>query len=446
MPSAGAWSLKRRLLLGLLGVVVLVWLATALYTFFDAQHEIDELLDAHLAQSASLIVAQAGHELEELERAPATDRRARRVVFQIWERGSVLRLHSAEAPQSRLSPREDGYSNASIAGRSWRVFSTWDARRRFLVQIAERDETRREIAAGIAANLLLPLAAALPVLALFVWLSIGRALSPLQRLGREVGAREARDLRAIEAGDAPSEVIPLMRSLNALFERVAGLLEKERRFTADAAHELRTPLAGLKAQAQVALGAADDAARRHALGNVIAGCDRATRLVEQLLTLARLDPARPAGPVEPCDLAGPVRQVIADLAPSALARSIDIELQAGDGARVSGHPELIAVLARNLIDNAVRYSPSGTIVRVEVRATKDRARLAVTDEGPGVAPGERAKLGERFHRILGSGESGSGLGLSIVRRIAEMHAARLAFANGDANRGLRVTVEFPVLG
>jgi len=446
MPSAGTWSLKRRLLLGLLGVVVLVWLATALYTFFDAQHEIDELLDAHLAQSASLIVAQVGHELEELEHAPATDRRARRVVFQIWERGSVLRLHSAEAPQSRLSPREEGYSNASIAGRSWRVFSTWDARRRFLVQIAERDETRREIAAGIAANLLLPLAVALPVLALFVWLSIGRALSPLQRLGREVGAREAHDLRAIAAGDAPGEVIPLMRSLNALFERVARLLEKERRFTADAAHELRTPLAGLKAQAQVALGAADDAARRHALGNVIAGCDRATRLVEQLLTLARLDPTRAAGPAEPCELAGVTRQVIADLAPFALARSIDIELQATGAASVSGHPALIAVLARNLIDNAVRYSPRGTTVRVEVAATKDGARLAVTDEGPGVGPAERARLGERFYRILGSGESGSGLGLSIVRRIAEMHAACLAFANGDAGRGLRVTVEFPVPG
>lgn len=196
----------------------------------------------------------------------------------------------------------------------------------------------------------------------------------------------------------------------------------------------------------MALGAADDAARRHALGNVIAGCDRATRLVEQLLTLARLDPTRAAGPVEPCDLAGPVRQVIADLVPSALARSIDIELQAADAARVSGHPELIAVLARNLIDNAVRYSPRGTTVRVDVAATKDCVRLAVTDEGPGVAPGERAKLGERFHRILGSGESGSGLGLSIVRRIAELHAARLEFANGDAGRGLRVSVEFPVLG
>jgi two-component system sensor histidine kinase QseC len=443
MPSAGAWSLKRRLLFGLLGTVVLVWLATAVYTFFDAQHEIDELLDAHLAQSASLIVAQAGHELEELEHAPAADRRARRVVFQIWERGRVLRLHSAEAPQSRLSPREEGYSNASIAGRSWRVFSTWDARRRFLVQIAERDETRREIASGIAGNLLFPLLAALPVLALFIWVSIGRALQPLGRLGQQVERRKADELGALAAEAVPSEVVPLVRSLNALFERVGRLLENERRFTADAAHELRTPLAALKAQAQVARGAGDDAVRRHALDNVIAGCDRAARLVDQLLTLARLEPGHARQPAEPCELAGLARQAIAELAPASLARNVDIELRASGPAPMVGHPELIAVLMRNLVDNAVRYSSPGANVVVDVSQVPDAVRLAVTDEGPGVEPGERGKLGQRFFRILGTGQSGSGLGLSIVRRICEIHAAHLAFAEGNGGRGLRASVEFP---
>jgi two-component system sensor histidine kinase QseC len=443
MDSGRGYSLKQRLLVGVLAVVALVWLATAAYSYFDARHEINELLDAHLAQSASLIVAQVGHDLEEieLEHAPKTDKRARRVAFQIWERGSVLRLHSADAPSSRLSRREEGFSNAAIDGKSWRIFSTWDARHRFLVQIAERDETRREIAAGIATNLLLPLLFALPILALFVWLSIGRAVKPLNRLGQDVERRKADELRPFSPGRAPREVIPLVRSLNALFDRVARLIESERRFTADAAHELRTPLAALKTQAQVAKGASDDAARLHALDGVIEGCDRATRLVEQLLTLARLEP-HAALPSVKCELAGLAREVIADLAPFALTKNVDIELRRSEPVSVEGHPELLSVLLRNLVDNAVRYSTRGSSVKVDVVAGGKGTTIFVIDEGPGVAPEERARLGERFFRILGTGQTGSGLGLSIVRRIAEIHSARLRYEEGDNGKGLRVIVEF----
>ena len=444
MDSGRSYSLKQRLLLGVVAVVAAVWLATAAYSYFDARHEINEVLDAHLAQSASLIVAQVGHDLEEIdvEHAPKTDKRVRRVAFQIWERGTVLRLHSADAPSSRLSRREDGYSNATIDGKSWRVFSTWDARGRFLVQIAERDEARRDIAAGIATNLLLPLLFALPILALFVWLSIGRAVKPLDRLEQDVEQRQADDLRPFAPEGAPREVVPLVRSLNALFARVGRLIENERRFTADAAHELRTPLAALKTQAQVAKDAADDGARQHALDGVIEGCNRATRLVDQLLTLARLEPdtARPAGP---CELAGLAREVIAELAPFALARDVDIELRRSGTVSVEGQRELLSVLLRNLVDNAVRYSPHGSSVKVDVLSGAEGAAISVTDEGPGVAPDERARLGQRFYRVLGTGQSGSGLGLSIAQRIAEMHCARLRFEEGDNGQGLRVIVEFP---
>jgi two-component system sensor histidine kinase QseC len=444
MNSGASYSLKRRLLVGLLAVVVAVWLATAAYSYFDARHEINELLDAHLAQSASLIVAQVGHDLEEidLDHAPRTDKRARRVAFQVWERGTRLRLHSAGAPEHRLSRREQGYSNATIQGRSWRVFSTWDAERNYLVQIAERDEARREIAAGIATNLLLPLLAALPILALFVWLSIGRGLKPLKHLGMEVERRKADNLSAVAPEGAPREVAPLIHSLNALFGRVAHLLENERRFTADAAHELRTPLAALKTQAQVAKGAADDATRHHALDKVIEGCDRATRLVNQLLTLARLEPdaARPRGV---CDLAGLARAVIAELTPFALGRNVEIELQDSGSVSVEGHSDLLSVLLRNLVDNAVRYSPPGSSVRVDVDRTNGVANIVVRDEGPGIAPDERARIGQRFYRVLGSGQSGSGLGLSIARRIAEIHGAQLRFHDGNHGKGLQVVVEFP---
>ena len=438
------FSLRRRLLLALLGAITLVWLAAAAYTYFDARHEINELLDAHLAQSASLIVAQVGHELEEidLEHAPQLHKRSRSAVFQIWERGRTLRLHSANAPQERLSVREEGFSDAVIDGKRWRVFSGWDGERRFLVQVGERDGARREIAASIATNLLAPLLLALPALGLFAWFSIARALTPLRTLGRQVEQRKPDNLAALGVDDAPEEVAPLVRSLNALFDRVSRLIENERRFTADAAHELRTPLAALKTQAQVARGAAGDAERRRALDNVIAGCNRAHRLVEQLLTLARLEPDQVKAHREPCDLRMLAQQTIAELAPAALSRNVEIELAEGVPAAIDGYPGLIGILLRNLIDNAIRYSPGGTAVRVEAADADGAARLTVTDEGPGIAPEERARVGQRFHRILGSEESGSGLGLSIVYRIAEIHGATVELEAGPEGRGLRVTVRF----
>jgi two-component system sensor histidine kinase QseC len=227
-----------------------------------------------------------------------------------------------------------------------------------------------------------------------------------------------------------------------MFERVGRLIENERRFTADAAHELRTPLAALRAQAQVAKGAADDTARQHALDGVIEGCDRATRLVDQLLTLARLEPDTARSAVQ-CDLAGLAREVIAEVAPFAFAKQVDIELRRSDRVSIDAQRELLSVLLRNLVDNAVRYSPRGSNVKVDIVAAGKGAAISVTDEGPGVAANERARLGERFYRVLGTGQTGSGLGLSIVRRIAGLHCARLLFEEGDQGKGLRVIVEFP---
>jgi len=439
-----AYSLRRRLPLLLSAAIAVVWLATAVYSYFEARHEVDEVLDAHLAQSASLIVAQAGHELEEIdvEHAPQLHERGRRVAFQIWERGS-LRLHSSNAPETRLSPREEGFSRATLQGRSWRVFSTWDSQRRYLVQVAERDEARREIATGVAASLLVPLLVALPVLGFLIWLAIVRALRPLTALGRQVETREPGNLAALDAGDAPLEIVPLVRSLNALFARVASLIENERRFTADAAHELRTPLAALRAQAQVALGASDDAERRRALGNVIAGCDRATRLAEQMLTLARLEPGQVSDGKERCELGALARSAAADLAPAALLKDIELEVVAEHAVEIDAHPALLAILLRNLIDNAIRYSMRGGRVRVAVTESASVKCLEVSDEGHGIDAAERAKVGQRFYRVLGTGETGSGLGLSIVYRIAAIHGAAVTLGAGLGGKGLRVTVELP---
>lgn len=444
MADSRAPSLRQRLTITLLATVAAVWLATAAYTYFDARHEIDRLLDGHLAQSAALILAQAsGDELEEieLEHLPGMHERARRVAVQVWERGRELRLRSASAPSTRLSGEEEGFSTTRIDGRTWRVFSGWDAKRRVLVQVGERDEARREIATEIARNLLVPLLVALPLLGLFAWWNIGRAVSPLATLGREMENRKDDDLRPVEMAAAPSEVRPLVAGLNDLFARVERLLEGERRFTADAAHELRTPLAALKTQAQVAKGAGNDESRQRALDQVIAGCDRASRLVDQLLTLARLEAAGSAGLDAKCDLAALAAAAVADAAPNAVARGTEIEFSGEGSVTVAGDAGLLAILLRNLVDNAVRYGGSGGPVSVRVGVDEGRPVLEVRDRGSGVSEADLARLGERFHRVLGTGETGSGLGLSIVKRIATLHRATMEFAAREP--GLRAVVRFP---
>ena len=441
--SRAAPSLRGRLLLTLLGVVAVIWIATAIASYFDARHELDELLDAHLAQAASLLIAQAGDELDEIdEHAPQLHRYVRRVAFQLWERGEILRVHSANAPSVRLSRTDEGFSDARIDGERWRVFSGWDRSQRYLVQVGERADARGQIVATILKNALWPLALALPLLAILVWIVVDRAMRPLRTLSREVAQRAPGNLTSLALGDAPAEVAPLVAALDRLLARVQASIEGERRFTADAAHELRTPLAALRAQAQVARSAADAGERTHALDNVIAGCDRATHLIDQLLTLARLEPETARAERIDCDLRIVVADAIAQMAPAALARDIAIELEGDAMVRVRADARLLAILFRNLLDNAIRYSPSHTAVRVEVGARDRMPYASISDAGAGVPAEQRAELGRRFHRLSGaSGVAGSGLGLSIAKRIAELHGASLAFDDAPGG-GLAVTVSF----
>ena len=438
------YSIKRRLLLTLLATTLLAWGATLLLSYRDTLHELDELLDAHLAQSASLLIAQVGHEVDEIdmEHAPPLHRYERKVAFQIWEKGKWLLLHSASAPNEPLSVSDQGFSDSEIEGQKWRVFSTWDETRQFLVQVGERREARGELAATIAMHVLLPLLITLPVLGLLIWFSVARGLRPLQEISRQVAARRADNLAPLAVASTPDEILPLVDGLNNLFERVRASLDSERHFTADAAHELRTPLAAIRTQAQVARAASDHAERRHALDGVIAGCDRAAHLMDQLLTLARLEPEQTALH-EDCDLRALAIGVVAELAPSAVARHIDLQLVPGAAAHVAGVPALLAILLRNLIDNAIRYSPQHSVVQVEVTSAGNDVELSVLDQGPGISADEIERVWERFYRVLGSGADGSGLGMSIIKRIADLHGARVALSPGENGRGLRARVAIP---
>lgn len=437
-------SLRRRLLVALLTATLLVWAGTLLVSYRDTRHELNELLDAHLAQSTALLIAQLGHEPEEIdtEHASALHRYSRKVAFQVWERGDRLTLHSASAPDQPLSDRREGFSDSVIAGQGWRVFSAWDAGRRFLVQVGERREARDELNTTIAEHMLRPLLVALPLLGLLIWFGVGAGLRSLRALGGQVAQRRPENLAPLEVASAPLEVLPLVEELNRLFARVRTSLEGERRFTSDAAHELRTPLAAIRAQAQVARAAGGDAERDRALDKVLEGCDRSAHLVEQLLTLARLEPESTRAH-DRHDLRALAAAVVADLAPGAAERDIDIQL-AGDGAAPAPcEPALVSILMRNLIDNAVRYSPPHSRVRVALTPVDGGIELAVIDQGPGIPAAEQGLVWERFYRVLGTGETGSGLGLSIVKRIADLHGAAAAIAQGEDGQGLRVSVTFP---
>ncbi len=296
----------------------------------------------------------------------------------------------------------------------------------------------RQIALGVVAPLLL----GLPLLAAAIWIGVSRAVAPLARIAGEVHGREPDRLEPFATADAPREVLPLVESLNALFARLQRSFENERRFTGDAAHELRTPLAALRTQAEVALTTASDEKRGHALSQVIAGVERATRLVEGLLALARLD-AGVSRESQPVDLAALAREVVADVAKEARGREVVVSVGSAGPAVVRGDPPMLRALVRNLLDNAIRYAGEGGTVRISVLKRQGHVEACVEDSGPGVPPELRERIFDRFFRIESGRDEGSGLGLSIARRVIELHGGEIRAGESHELRGLEVTVTFP---
>ncbi len=429
-----------------LGVVTIVWLVTAVLTWLDVRHELDELLDGHLAQAAAILVVQQGQEMDadhDSVDAPSLHRYAPRVAFQVFHDGQ-LAMRSTNAPQAAMTGDDrnfgSGFETVQIDGTAWRVFSTYGAERDVHVYVGEEADSRSHILWAVLRSTLLPMAIALPLLALALWWAIHRSVAPMRRLGGMLARREPMALTPLAMDGAPSEIAPMVDALNSLFERIGSLLESERRFTADASHELRTPIAAIRTQAQVALGEADDALRRHALRNTLEGCDRAIRLVDQLLTLSRLE-ASAVPAMESIDLGNLVRRVVADLALKAISKGQALEFDCEAPCQIPGNETLLAVLVRNLVDNAVRYSPAQARITIALRQRDDgKTILQVEDSGAGLSDGDLKRLGERFFRVPGNDENGSGLGWSIVKRIAIVHRMQLHVARSKNLGGLSVTV------
>lgn len=438
-----SYSLRLRILFGILAAVTLAWTAVGIIAYREARHEAEELLDAHLAQSATLLFAFLGDEAHELDEHLPRHRYDKSVAFQIWEGGSQLLTHSAGAPEARLSTKSEGFSDSDVEGKTWRVFSTWDPDRRYLVQVADAARSRDKVSEEIAWHLLLPLLFGLPVLGLMLGGFIFVAFRPLEQLADSIAAQSAERLQPIALQRAPREIAPILERLNLLFERVTRAQEDERRFTADAAHELRTPLAVMQTHAEVANAASDETTRRQALDNLVSGSRRAARLLDQLLTLARLDAQAGLPETESCDLRALVIETVALLAPAAIDKGVDIEVEEGGEVVLDGAPLLLQVLIRNLVDNAISYTPGGGSVRIGLNASDGSACLRVNDSGPGIPEEKRSEAMARFRRLDHSAAEGHGLGLSIVARIAELHGANFRLEKSATLGGLAARVDFP---
>lgn len=444
---AEGWSLRGRVLARVLAAVTAGSLLVFVASYIHTHRQLDALLDAHLARTATLLKVQVHEELEHLEEPELDEPEppvlfAQPVVFQVWERGGRLLLRSDTAPALRLSAVETGFSDSTVDRIPWRVFGAWDERERVLIQVAEDHRERERFAAKMALSWLAPLLVGLPLLGLLIAWTVTRASRPLAVLAGDVSGRDERSLEPLQMPDAPRELRPLIERLNELLERVRRSLESERHFTADAAHEMRNPLAALRAQIEVARDTADEARRRHALEKGIEAADRLSRLVEQLLLLARIEHAPAAQRLEQSELSRLARAVLADLAPAALAQDVEIELEAPETATVYGEPALLESLVRNLVDNAIRHGGRGRTVWVTVRHEERSVTLCVTDQGEGLSEAELAHLGQRFFRGTAARGPGSGLGLAIVQQIAERCGATLRFARGPGGRGLVATVAF----
>jgi two-component system OmpR family sensor kinase len=437
-------SLRGRLLWFLLAAITMAAIAQALIAYRSALSDADQIFDYHMQQMAMSLRSSATltNKAADSVADPSNDD----LVVQVWtpDGAQVFRsLSRAALPQRAVL----GFSNVKANNTTYRIFSVQTSNQ--TVQVAQDMAVRQRMAGTLALRTVGPIAVMAPILMLVVWWVVSGSLAPVSRVKRQVAARQADDLSPVSENDLPDEVLPLVHELNLLFGRVRTAFEAQQHFVADAAHELRSPLAALKLQVLSLGRAQDEAARNVAIGRVTAGIERATRLVEQLLVLARQEGSVDQVKLEPVSLSDLLKRTLGDMAGLAQARQIDLGLHHADEAAVDGQPDALIILLRNLVDNAIKYTPAGGTVDLDLRRLPGvkggpgRVVLSVDDSGPGIPPEERERVFSRFYRVPGSEAGGSGLGLAIIKSIAERHGAVLTLDQSARLGGLKVRVDFP---
>ncbi|MCR8960394.1 ATP-binding protein [Variovorax sp. S2] len=440
MIRALTGSLRARLLWFLLAAIVLAAGAQAVVAYRTVLKEADDIFDYHMQQMA--LSLRAGLPPSAAVGGIGSGEQNFEFVVQVWTADGVRIFESAEQaalPQLAVL----GFADVRARGTTYRVFSMQTSG--LVIQVAQDMAARRNMAGALALRTIAPVALMAPLLMLIVWWVVSLSLAPVARVRTQVASRQADDLSAVSEEGLPDEVRPLVQELNLLFDRVRHAFDAQKHFVADAAHELRSPLAALKLQVQGLQRAPDASARDVAVSRLVAGIDRATRLVEQMLALARHEASMAAGAKpEPVDLAETARLAISDTVAAAQSRRIDIGIShADDAAVVNGQPEALRMLLRNLVDNAVKYTPEGGRVDVGIAAQGGGVELSVDDSGPGLPEQERERVLDRFYRSGEPQAPGSGLGLAIVKSVADLHGATVALSTSPGLGGLRVLVRFP---
>lgn len=434
-------SLRARLLLLLFVAIMLTAVAQALVAYRTARAEADDIFDYHMQQMAMSLRSGLPVNREEAASADPRDDEKVDFVVQVWT-ADGLRVFQSNRHAALPDRAVLGFSNLPVNGTTYRVFSMQSKSQ--TIQVAQDMAVRREMAGALALRTVAPIVVMAPLLMLVAWWVVSASLTPVSRVRRQVAERQVDDLTEVSEAGLPDEIRPLVHELNLLFGRVRQAFDAQKNFVGDAAHELRSPLAALKLQVQGLQRAGDDATRAVAVGRLTAGIDRATRLVEQLLILARQQASAATGTkLQPVGLADIARLAVADTTTTAQARQIDLGLRHADEGEIAGQVEALRILVRNLVDNAIKYTPPGGTVDLEVRRCADRLVLTVDDSGPGIPAHERERALDRFYRVAGTQATGSGLGLAIVKSIAEMHGATLSLDASPRLGGLRVEVGFP---
>ena len=431
-------SIRARLLIALLAAVTLASLLAGALTYRRVLAETSTLFDYQLRQMALSLRSQVSL-APRLELPPQQGDSD--FVVQIWDPFGT-RIYLSRPGLPLVNRVVLGYETLDLQGETWRVYGlqTVDG----VIQIAQPERVRQALARRAALHVAIPLLLLLPLLGgATVWV-VGNSLTPLRRIAADVQRRDVHTLAPVEAMPLPQEIAPLIDALNRLLARLQAAFALQRAFVADAAHELRSPLTAVRVQLQLLDRAPDAAARAEARAELGAAVERAIHLVEQLLTLARNEPRAAAEQFQPFLLESAVALSVADAHTLADVRGIDLALDAVAGVRVRGDAESLRVLVRNLVDNAVRYTPEGGHVQVRLRQAPPLATLEVIDTGPGIPVAERERAFDRFYRRAGSPAGGSGLGLAIVRAIAERHGARVSLQDA-AGGGLHVTVTLPAV-
>lgn len=456
-------SIRQRTLGLSLLVFGLSMLVIGFVSYRYAAHEIEELYDATLAQNARLLEGLLEAPLPDanrnvllnslesaLQRASQSDKRfaghqyESKLAFQLWEDDRLL-LRSASAPETPLVQQPIGYSTLTVGEHDWRayVLDVPDSSNRVIV--SEREDVRGELISAVALRTLMPDLIGLPLLTALLWWSIGWGLSPLSRMAEQIRSRDPHNLQPLTLSPLPQELDTIAGALNRLLERIRIMRVREKRFIADAAHELRTPLAVLDLHAQNALTADNLEDRQEALNHLRGGVARATRLVTQLLTLARLEPEEETQPeYRATHLLSEVRETLAKLSPLALEREQQLLLNADEQAEwlTLEEPGAIETLVQNLVGNAIQHSPNQSVISITLSTTPQGFQLIVDDQGPGIPINERKKVIERFQRAGPS--AGSGLGFSIVERLVTRHGGTLQLDDAPSG-GLRARICLPRL-